>query len=40
LGWKPVADLIKETHEGDPSLRQGWPQEYWGLEPFWDDRFD
>jgi chemotaxis methyl-accepting protein methylase len=40
LGWKPVADLIKDIHEGDPSLRQGWPLEYWGLEPFWDDRSD
>jgi chemotaxis methyl-accepting protein methylase len=40
MGWKPVADLIKEIHEGDPSLRQGWPLEYWGLEPFWDDRSD
>ena len=40
MGWKPVADLIKDIHEGDPSLRQGWPLEYWGLEPFWDDRSD
>jgi chemotaxis methyl-accepting protein methylase len=40
MGWKPVPDLIKEIHEGDPSLRQGWPLEYWGLEPFWDDRSD
>jgi hypothetical protein len=40
MGLKPVADLIKEIHEGDPSLRQGWPLEYWGLEPFWDDRTD
>jgi chemotaxis methyl-accepting protein methylase len=36
MGWKPVADLIKDIHEGDPSLRRGWPFEYWGLEPFWD----
>jgi hypothetical protein len=40
MGWKPVAHLIKDIHEGDPSLRQGWPLEYWGLEPFWDDRSD
>ena len=40
MGWKPVVDLIKDIHEGDPSLRQGWPLEYWGLEPFWDDRSD
>jgi len=34
LGWKPVPDLLKEIHEGDVSLRKGWPLEYWGLEPF------
>jgi hypothetical protein len=39
MGWKPVADL-REIHEGDPSLRRGWPLEYWGLEPFCDDRSD
>ena len=40
LHWHPVTDLLKETHEGDPSLRQGWPLEYWGLEPFGGDRRD
>lgn len=40
MGWKPVMDLIREIHEGDPSLRRGWPLEYWGLEPFNDDRPD
>ena len=24
-GWKPVADLIKDIHEGGPSLKQSWP---------------
>jgi chemotaxis protein methyltransferase CheR len=33
LNWKPVTELIGEIHEGDPSLRRGWPLEYWGLEP-------
>lgn len=32
-GWRPVIDLMDEIHEGDPSLRRGWPLEYWGLEP-------
>jgi chemotaxis methyl-accepting protein methylase len=32
-GWRPVADLIEEIHEGDPSLRRDWPLKYWGLEP-------
>jgi len=40
LGWKPVTEMIREVHEGDPSLSQGWPLEYWGLEPFRDDRRD
>ncbi|MFZ0978411.1 MAG: CheR family methyltransferase [Candidatus Acidiferrales bacterium] len=40
MGWKPVTELIKEIHEGDVSLRRGWPLEYWGLEPFSDKRHD
>lgn len=34
LGWIPITEAISEIHEGDPSLRRGWPLEYWGLEPF------
>ena len=37
-GWKPVTDQMKELHEGDLSLRRGWPLEYWGLEPFCNTR--
>jgi 2-polyprenyl-3-methyl-5-hydroxy-6-metoxy-1,4-benzoquinol methylase len=33
LQWRPVVDLLKEVHDGDCSLRRGWPLEYWGLEP-------
>jgi chemotaxis methyl-accepting protein methylase len=40
MGWKPVADLRREIHEGDSSLRQGWPLEYWGLEPLREHRRD
>src|SRR4029453_18835746 len=40
MGWTPITDLIREIHEGDVSLRRGWPLEYWGLEPFRDDRGD
>jgi hypothetical protein len=40
MDWKPVTELIMEIHEGDPSLRSGWPLEYWGLEPFNGDRAD
>src|SRR3989442_7097257 len=34
MGWKPVTELIREIHEGDVSLRRGWPVEYLGLVPF------
>jgi 2-polyprenyl-3-methyl-5-hydroxy-6-metoxy-1,4-benzoquinol methylase len=40
MDWKPVTDLIREIHDGDASLRQGWPLEYWGLEPFFTSRPD
>ena len=40
MGWKPVTGLIREIHEGDASLRRDWPLEYWGLEPFQDNRPD
>jgi SAM-dependent methyltransferase len=40
MGWRPITDLLREIHEGDASLRRGWPLEYWGLEPFGDDRPD
>ena len=40
MGWKPVTDLMREIHEGDTSLRNGWPLNYWALEPFCDDRDD
>ena len=40
MGWNPILDLMREIHEGDPSLKCGWPLEYWGLEPFSDNRPD
>jgi chemotaxis protein methyltransferase CheR len=40
MGWKPVTDLMREIHEGDISLRHGWPLEYWGLEPIFGSRPD
>lgn len=36
LGWHPVADLIREIHDGDPVLRRDWPMQWWGLEPLED----
>lgn len=32
-GWQPLAELREEIHEGDPSIRNGWPWAWWGLEP-------
>jgi SAM-dependent methyltransferase len=32
LGWEPVTELMAEIHDGDPSIRAGWPCEWWGLE--------
>ena len=40
LGWQPVPDLIREIHDGDPSVRRDWPWEWWGLEPLDDRRRD
>jgi chemotaxis protein methyltransferase CheR len=37
LGWNPIPDLLKEVHEGDVSLKEGWPLHWWGLEPFCQD---
>ena len=33
LGWRPVPDLLEAIHEGEQSLRDDWPCEYWGVEP-------
>jgi SAM-dependent methyltransferase len=33
LGWKPVAELMDEIHDGDPLVRADWPLHWWGLEP-------
>jgi chemotaxis methyl-accepting protein methylase len=40
MGWRPVADLLREVHEGDVSLMNDWPFEYWALEPFQASRRD
>lgn len=40
LGWQPVPDLIREIHDGDPSVRRDWPWAWWGLEPLDDRRAD
>jgi Methylase of chemotaxis methyl-accepting proteins len=33
LGWEPVSELVKEIHNGDPTVRGDWPWQWWGLEP-------
>ena len=40
LAWSPVPELLREVHEGDVSLKNGWPLEWWGLEPFCHDLRD
>ncbi len=40
LGWLPVPDLIRDMHDGDPSVRLDWPWNWWGLEPLDDSRPD
>lgn len=40
MGWQPMPDLLREIHDGDDSIRRGWPLEYWGLEPLNDRRED
>ncbi len=39
LRWQPVPELIKEIHDGDPTVRGDWPCAWWGLEPL-DSRRD
>ena len=34
MKWKPITELAKEIHEGDPSIRNTWPLTYWSKEPF------
>ncbi len=33
LKWDAVTELMKEVHDGDPSIRDGWPFDYWAKEP-------
>jgi hypothetical protein len=40
LGWQPLPELIREMHDGDPSVRLDWPWAWWGLEPLNDRRRD
>jgi chemotaxis methyl-accepting protein methylase len=40
LRWHPLPELIREMHDGDPSVRGDWPFEWWGLEPLNDSRRD
>ncbi|MET0390680.1 MAG: CheR family methyltransferase [Polyangiales bacterium] len=33
LGWKPIVEKLEAIHDGDHTMRDGWPWEYWALEP-------
>jgi chemotaxis methyl-accepting protein methylase len=40
LRWEPLAELMSEIHDGDPSVRADWPWHWWGLEPLNRKRHD
>ncbi len=40
LGWRPIPELLEQIHDGDPSVREGWPWCWWGLEPLDQRRHD
>jgi chemotaxis protein methyltransferase CheR len=40
MRWEPVTELLREIYEGDVSLMNGWPLEWWGQEPFQAKRQD
>lgn len=40
MKWKPVTELMEEIHNGDPSIRDGWPFNYWAKEPLDAGRHD
>ncbi len=40
LGWEPLPELLREMHDGDPSVRNDWPWNWWGLEPLDERRSD
>jgi chemotaxis methyl-accepting protein methylase len=40
MKWKAVTELMEEVHDGDPSIRDGWPLDYWAKEPFQGRRRD
>jgi len=40
MEWQPVTELMEEVHNGDPSIRDGWPFDYWAKEPLDTERRD
>ena len=40
MKWNAVTELMEEVHDGDPSIRDCWPLEYWAKEPFQAKRYD
>jgi len=34
MKWKAISELMEEVYDGDPSIRSGWPLDYWANEPF------
>jgi SAM-dependent methyltransferase len=40
MKWTAVTELMEEIHDGDPSIRDGWPFDYWAKEPIEASRCD
>jgi hypothetical protein len=40
LGWQRLAELIGETRQRNPSVRQDGPCKWWGLEPLSENMAD
>ena len=34
LGWESITEMMKEVYEGDRTLSDAWPTEYYAIEPF------
>jgi chemotaxis methyl-accepting protein methylase len=32
--WTPLTEFLEAVHDGDRTLLEGWPLEYWSIEPF------
>jgi chemotaxis methyl-accepting protein methylase len=40
MKWEAITELMEEIHDGDLSIRDGWPFDYWAKEPIDARRYD